>query len=78
MNTVSSAPSARGTADGRKQLLMQATSRLSVAVLVNVETTPVQLHAILFPSGDATGEEFLRVLTSTTPEGVGVGGRLVL
>src|SRR6478752_816068 len=24
----------------------------SVAVLVNVETTPVQLHAILFPSGD--------------------------
>jgi hypothetical protein len=34
---------------------MQATSRLSVAVLVNVETTPVQLHATLFPSGDTAG-----------------------
>src|SRR6478609_1920451 len=27
----------------------------SVAVLVNVETTPVQLHATLFPSGDPAG-----------------------
>ena len=27
----------------------------SVAVLVNLETTPVQLHATLFPSGDPAG-----------------------
>src|SRR6476619_601096 len=27
----------------------------SVAVLVNVETTPVQLHATLFPSGNPAG-----------------------
>jgi hypothetical protein len=53
---------------GRKQLLMQATSRLSVAVLVNVETTPVQLHATLFPSGDPPGEEFLRTC-GRTPKG---------
>jgi hypothetical protein len=28
----------------------------SVAVLVNAETTPVQLHATLFPSGDPAGQ----------------------
>jgi hypothetical protein len=39
----------------------------SVAVLVNVETTPVQLHATLFPSGDPAGRGILRTTTAVCP-----------
>ena len=38
----------------------------SVAVLVNLETTPVQLHATLFPSGDPAGRGMSSYLRNTT------------
>ena len=42
----------QGMAGSRGDISPHIHSAGSVAVLVNVETTPVQLHAILFPSGD--------------------------
>ena len=50
----------------------------SVAVLVNVETTPVQLHATLFPSGDPAGRGISSYLVSAQilgPEEVRAGLR---
>jgi hypothetical protein len=45
----------QGMAGSRGDISPHIHSAGSVAVLVNVETTPVQLHAILFPSGDPAG-----------------------
>ena len=46
----------QGMAGSRGDISPHIHSAGSVAVLVNVETTPVQLHAILFPSGDPAGQ----------------------
>ena len=43
----------------------------SVAVLVNVETTPVQLHATLFPSGDPAGREISSYFSDQGAGGTG-------
>src|SRR6478609_8115661 len=45
----------QGMAGSRGDISPHIHSAGSVAVLVNVEITPVQLHAILFPSGDPAG-----------------------
>src|SRR6476660_5428188 len=42
----------------------------SVAVLVNVETTPVQLHATLFPSGNPAGRGISSYLLKPASAGV--------
>jgi hypothetical protein len=67
---------ARRTGDGLLRSTTETSRRLSpqigkspdspgrfIAVLVNVETTPVQLHAKLFPSVDAAGRGISSYLT---------------
>src|SRR6476619_4271987 len=54
----------QGMAGSRGDISPHIHSAGSVAVLVNVETTPVQLHATLFPSGDPAGRGISSYLVS--------------
>ena len=57
----------QGMAGSRGDISPHIHSAGSVAGLVNVETTPVQLHATLFPSGDPAGRGILRTCETDGP-----------
>ena len=68
----------QGMAGSRGDISPHIHSAGSVAVLVNVETTPVQLHATLFPSGDPAGRGMFRPTPSERSSGhldLGFSGR---
>src|SRR6476620_5733702 len=70
----------QGMAGSRGDISPHIHSAGSVAVLVNVETTPVQLHATLFPSGDPAGRGILRTWFfpwNSTPQNPSVAGNLL-
>ena len=57
----------QGMAGSRGDISPHIHSAGSVAVPVNVETTPVQLHATLFPSGDPAGRGISSYLKADGP-----------